>query len=471
MCRRRSGAVWMLAATLVLCAGTASAVELGVTEGLVLWLEADTVTGLYNGETFHTSRQTVWADSATGAIGDGVSQDAVLSDGGPTYYTSRVHGLPAVGFGGGGAFMSADALGISGQAELTAFVVGNRNGGSAIQRAVQIGDTDTGTGGASVGLDTTSAGFRFNDGNRLHANDGFDGLFGVGAWRMTASDTYGTAQYFRDGNLATQTGVTTPSGTIDLTDEGYILGRGLSGTPVKADWYTGDIAEVLVFNRALDDAEMGQVNDYLRDRYSLTQLGVPIPGVDMASLSNVITADPAPSRITEGTLESNTDGFLFVEKESFVLPTDVEVNHNAAGTSTSHGAIAGIVPAGTMVDSFYLSYDLLGDPSAFTTATMDIIFEWPIVGILTGDDQINDVDALLGALYTTYPTGNVGLEVGSDSLTISPDMKTLTITMGVTAGNLDQIRILTVVPEPGSMALLGAGIVGLIARRRRRASD
>ncbi|MFC1805770.1 PEP-CTERM sorting domain-containing protein [Planctomycetota bacterium] len=465
---KRSSVVWVLVAAIALCGGVAQAQGLGVTSDLVLWLKADAVTGLNDGETFHVSRTTTWADSSIGGIGDGIAQDAEVSDGGPTYRTNKINGLPIVDFGGGGAFEFSGILGMSGRDDFTAFIVGNRRGGGD-QRAFQFGDTDTGTGGASVALDVSKAGFRYNDGNKLHADHPLDSLYRAAAWRMTASDTYGSPEYFRDAQLRPQTGAGNPGGITSLTDDGYIVGRGLLGNGNADNWYQGEIGEILLYDRALSDPEMAQVTSYLNEKYALTQFSVPVPGVDMGSLSNVITVAPPPSTIVEGTLESNTDGFLFVEQESLVLPQDVDVNHNAPGTNqTDHTAIDGIVAAGAMVDSFYLSYDLLGDPgSAMTSGLMEITFDWPIAGILTADGQINVTDAILGANGTTYPTGNVGLEGGNDPLSLSADMKTLTISMAVSAANIDQIRILTVVPEPASLALLGCGIVGLLARRRR----
>ncbi|MFW6164438.1 MAG: hypothetical protein ACODAJ_16835, partial [Planctomycetota bacterium] len=348
--------VWALTGILALAGGGAQAVSLDVTDGLVLWLRADAVTGLDDGEIFHPSRTTVWPDSATGAIGDGISQDAELSDGGPTFYADRINGLPAVHFGGGGALTSTDALGISGRAAFTGFVVGNRTGGGE-HRAIQFGDIDTGTGGASVALDTTSAAFRYNNGNRIFGKHGFDSRYRLGAWRMTTSDTYGSAQFFRDGHIASQTSSGNSGATINLTDEGYLLGRGLLGNGNKGAWVNGDIAEVLLYDRDLSDAEMRQVTTYLQDRYDLsTRFSVPVPGVDMGSLSNVDTARGA-FNVTEGGVESDTDGLLFVEKESFILPRHVEVNHNAPGADQqAHDAIAGIVPEGAMVDSFFLSF-------------------------------------------------------------------------------------------------------------------
>ena len=467
MGRRLMMVAWAMVVGVAL-SGAAQAVELGVTDGLVLWLKADSIPGLSGGQIFEAATTTVWPDQATGAIGDGISQDAILSDGGPTLQNNIVAGQPGVRFGGGGALQSTTPLGISGQAAWTAFYVGTADN-NADARILQFGDIDTGTGGASVGLDIGKGGFRYNDGNSLHANDAPDTFPNIAAWRMTAANTYGGAtgpDYFLNGVAGTETGNGSPNKTINLTDEGYLLGRGLLGNGSVGNWMKGDMGEVLLYNRALSDAELDQVHAYLKQRYGIAPDRVP--GVDLTSLANV-SAFLAPPNITEGSLEHNVEGALFLEQKSLILPQDIEANHVAPGTDmTDHGDVDGVIPAGTMVNSHYLSFDPATNPgSAIASGLMQITFDWPIIGVLTANAQLNASDLILGANGTTYLDGNVGLEAGDDMLTISADRKTLWITMNASSNNLDQIRVLTAVPEPATLSLLGLGLLPILRRRRR----
>lgn len=456
---------------LALAAAPAPAATLPVTDGLVVWLKADTITGMADGETFSAGGTDTWADSSGPGVGDGIAQDAVLSDGGPTYRTNQINGLPIVGFGGGGALKYDGAVGISGAADLTAFLVGTRTGGGT-QRACQVGDVSTTApngGYRSVAFDVSSAGFRFNNGNRLFDDAKFDAQYRIGVWRMDDPHTYGTAEYWRGGVPGTQSTVTNPANVTNVSDEGYVVGRGANGGSAN-DWYTGDLAEVLVYNKALSDAEIAQVGRYLQRKYRLAGTYLPLPDVQHDSLTDILTTLPPPD-ITEGKLESDTHAFLFAEKVSFVLPSDVDVNLNTPGTHTDgFGSVDATIPAGTRVDSFYLSYDPEGDPGSAIVGDFELTFDYPVLGILTGNTQLNATDALLGAAGTTYLNGNVGLENNSpDFITLSPDRRTLTIAMNVSGGNLDQIRVLTQVPEPCTLLLAALALApaALYTRRRR----
>ncbi|MFW5693396.1 MAG: hypothetical protein ACOCWL_04185, partial [Thermoguttaceae bacterium] len=59
-----------------------------VDSGLVVWLQADAITGMNDGDLF-SGPNNVWPDSAAGTIGDGVGQDATVVDGSPTYRTNQ----------------------------------------------------------------------------------------------------------------------------------------------------------------------------------------------------------------------------------------------------------------------------------------------------------------------------------------------------------------------------------------------
>ncbi len=200
-------------------------------------------------------------------------------DGAPTYLTNQINGLPAVQFGGGGAFGYNGSLGLSGQAAFTGFVVASQISTSGEQRVFQFGDISAGTGGGSVAFDTTSAGFRFNNGNRL-LTPAFSTDYHLGIWQMTTGSTYGTADYALDGVLGTQTSVAGSGNTINLADDGYLVGRGLLGNGNKGNWFNGMVAEVLLYDRALSMSELGQVGYYLGRKYGLLDVptGSTVPG-------------------------------------------------------------------------------------------------------------------------------------------------------------------------------------------------
>jgi hypothetical protein len=92
-----------------------------------------------------------------------------------------------------------------------------------------------------------------------------------------------------------------------------------------------------------------------------------------------------------------------------------------------------------------------------------------ILGIIIGYQNIVATDALLGAPGTMYPTladewG--GLE-NHDSITLGPNQESVYVNFHVAVGGADMIRILTDVPEPANMILIGSGLIALALCTRR----
>ena len=67
--------------------------------GCVLWLDANQITGLNNGDPVAT-----WSDMS----GNGNDATQAVGANQPTYRTGRINGLPAVDFDGGNDFLTAN---------------------------------------------------------------------------------------------------------------------------------------------------------------------------------------------------------------------------------------------------------------------------------------------------------------------------------------------------------------------------
>lgn len=134
----------------------------------------------------------------------------------------------------------------------------------------------------------------------------------------------------------------------------------------------------------------------------------------------------------------------------------------------------GSLPLGMKVDSHIVWTNF--------TATSGIVakvnFAGTIVGIITRSNTVNfltPTNPIFGLLGTTYlNANNWGMENGasfaglSEGVVISGSNE---ITFTSTGTGPDYVRVLTVpVPEPGSIAVLGLGAVGLVfaGYRRRR---
>jgi hypothetical protein len=181
---------------------------------------------------------------------------------------------------------------------------------------------------------------------------------------------------------------------------------------------------------------------------------------------------PAPLSVLPGALESNTNAYLFVEKQ-VVLPYAVTVDISVPGlyNNSNPGSIS-TIPAGTRVQSYFIHRDPVGN--AYGTVLGAAISPTKILGIIYSDALLDATDALLGNAGTLYPTGvaNRGMEI---PYAITPDVigwnaNYIAIAFQSNAAAVtDQMRILAVVPEPTSAALLalgGLGLVYLAARRR-----
>jgi hypothetical protein len=182
-------------------------------------------------------------------------------------------------------------------------------------------------------------------------------------------------------------------------------------------------------------------------------------------VSTTCTQVSPPASVEQGQTESDTDILLFNEQTNFTLPSSVFVNISAPGSyvfpitspSIPSPLTPATIPAGTVVDSFFLHFDPVGSTfPPIVTADCSVTFDCPIIGVAAFSTYQSVVPADLdnsnglGAAGTTYPGLGVepfwGLEE-RDIVTISSDSLTLTVHLESSLFT-DNIRVITECPPP-----------------------
>lgn len=194
--------------------------------------------------------------------------------------------------------------------------------------------------------------------------------------------------------------------------------------------------------------------------------------VALLSTSGQVQIIAAPPSVREGALESDVVARVFAERLGFVLPTDLVTDITAPGAyDTVAGLTPGVLPAGTVVDSFFLHADRVGSPGAAARYVGSVTFDVDILGLMVQVPALRASDAVLGApgtLYSTSPTvDDLELDPAAperDSVVLSADRRTLMFDFRTTVST-DTVRIVTAagaVPEPAGALLLGLGALGLL---------
>jgi arylsulfatase A-like enzyme len=225
-----------------------------------------------------------WSDTATGDSFNGsLSQSTAANR--PTLQTNILNGHAVVSFDGNDSLVSSatNSLPTAGKGITVIAVANGDASGNPAQRLGQIG-AHGGTSGKIVGMDISKthtstsnggAGFRFNNGASLYDTPIENSGFHIVTWQVDDAQNYADAKLFVDGTLAanTFTGISTTSNTTSFsgTDLELILGTGRnsSGTLLTTDYYTGQLAEFLVFNDQLTIGQINLVANYLSSEYAL----------------------------------------------------------------------------------------------------------------------------------------------------------------------------------------------------------
>lgn len=170
-----------------------------------------------------------------------------------------------------------------------------------------------------------------------------------------------------------------------------------------------------------------------------------LAGISFVS-SQATVISPPPSIVTGAF--SNNFIYVFQEQSALAQTNFIFVNISNPGNYTNQslavGASSNIFVAGT-IDTYYVHH---GVTSGTNTVPASIRFDANVLGIICLSSNLPLSDQQFGAAGTVYPdiTNTVqGYEFNlpSDRVSLSTDRRTVTITSSASAGNQDDLRIIT----------------------------
>lgn len=218
-----------------------------VASGLRVWLRADQ--GVVKDG---SNAVTQWADRS--------GNHFHVSGTGPSWVASGLNSQPAVEFNGSSVLSSATSDVQDGGANVTVFAVVQSNSNMQdVSTVLNFGNHGGGAGGYALKHMNLAGWFRFNllwATSGANTNGGPDGIY--------IGETPQVISYVRNG--ANHKGYR--SGALDLS--ATVTGDAISAPPAVLEIgasFGGRIAELLVYNRALNDTERGQVEQALISRY------------------------------------------------------------------------------------------------------------------------------------------------------------------------------------------------------------
>jgi hypothetical protein len=224
---------------------------------LVLWLDASKVTGLSEGAAVAT-----WTD-ASGQEHHGTQSSGTNQ---PTYRATAVNGKPAVRFDGSNDYLSLAGTIVSGAQARTVFFVARPN---AVGNK---GIVDLGTGSTSGAgfMITPEYGVRVNGGNRLWTPAASTQTSVVGVVQLAGTSTTDLSMWVNGSPCMPTSAAAT---TVQTGGSGSV--GTYSAVPIGSHNFNGDIAEIIVYSRALTANEQQTIEQYLFTKYALATSMAP----------------------------------------------------------------------------------------------------------------------------------------------------------------------------------------------------
>ncbi len=342
--------------------------EAAAAGNLKLWLKADAITGVADGGAVAT-----WPDASGNAF------DATEATNQPTLQTSEINGWPVVRFDGTNDNMEVAAgfnSATQNVAGITVLAVYETNA-DVLSRVIHIA---TGTGiarflfGPASLLDLTAIARRA-DGDTAAQNTSTGDMGPLGTPLLqTAVVNYATNSFanYRTGTAFPTSPITIPGtsgANTSNTASSVVAAIGSNSTAASA-FLNGDIAEVVMFNSALSDADRKGVEIYLACKYALTlSYTFVCPALDLDA-SNIVGLADGGSVVTWPDTSGNAfdaaagAGITFQTAE---LNTRPVVRFDGTGSFSLSGGALGILNNVTGATALFVAKV---DPAAASAAVL-----------------------------------------------------------------------------------------------------
>ena len=189
--------------------------------------------------------------------------------------TTTINGYPVVTFDGLDDLLAGGPVGISGSEPGTVFIVLRQNGSSSdtSQKIFGLGTDDNNINKKirllSVSNQSDGTGFLFGDGQRIFQSYLNGNAPALTTWIWEDRARYGQHQLYINGVLATEATSLNSNTRPNVKDEHYFIGSAYEGKGVFDDFFSGQVGEIIAYNRALSRDEIDTVESYLTDKWGL----------------------------------------------------------------------------------------------------------------------------------------------------------------------------------------------------------
>ena len=345
--------------------------QLPITDGLIVHLRADSITGLQDGDPV-----TIWIDSAQDDPVDGTVGD--VGSGTPEYKADLLFGKPVVRFNGAEALSSAQFNIPDVDAGVTCVMVCTGDKTADLnERLGHFGALEA-IGGTCIAMDVCAqqntaqgSGFRLNNGWSLAGNPNpITTGFHVGVWQAEQGTLQSDLIYYLDGVRQTLT-QNNPANTVTFTRTGNVIavggGYNPSGTFYANDLVTADLAAFIIYNRVLSETEVATLTDYLHEEYLAHRYAVnPDPTSESLIDSTFLTLGwgPGDGATSHRVYLSTNEADVAAGAEEALVATTTEATQLI-------GVFGKPLPGGLAPDStYYWRVDEVAEDSTVTTGSV-----------------------------------------------------------------------------------------------------